>query len=513
VHHDNGVIGASTIARADARRVELLKAAGFNAIRSAHNPMSAAMVDACDRLGMLVMDETFDMWTETKSDDDYALRFEQWWEADVEAMVRRDRNHPSVILYSVGNEITDGSTPTGVQVGRALAEKVRALDDTRLVTQAVSGLLVGGPDLIAEMRETITASGVDEETGVNTVITNLGDMMAQMTRSPVVSAKTSEAYSYLDVAGYNYMEPRFDLDGELFPNRIIAATETHPSRIDLCWAGVVDHPHVIGDFTWTGWDYLGEAGVGRVDYDDVPDRVAGFLGGWPWLTAWCGDIDITGHRRPQSYYREIVWGRRIDPYVVVQSPDRHGSTIGYSSPWSWSDVIASWSWPGSVLDGRSLGRASAGAKHGYRAAFETTYQPGTLEAVAWRGGEEIGRCVLRSAEGPVLLAVNAERAEIDADPSDLAYVEVAFVDAQGSVCNTADRRVTVTVDGPGVLQGLGSANPVTEEPFTGNSCTTFQGRALAVVRPTGTGAIAVTATAEGCDPQTVRIDARARTAG
>ena len=137
VHHDNGVLGAATIDRADERRVELLQAAGFNAIRSAHNPMSRAMLDACDRLGMLVMDETFDMWMQTKSEDDYALRFADWWEADVEAMVRKDVNHPSVILYSIGNEVPDGSTPAGLHLGRALAEKVRALDPTRFVTQAV----------------------------------------------------------------------------------------------------------------------------------------------------------------------------------------------------------------------------------------------------------------------------------------------------------------------------------------------------------------------------------------
>ena len=423
VHHDNGVIGAATIDRADERRVELLRAAGFNAIRSAHQPMSKAMLAACDRLGMLVMDETFDMWMQTKSEDDYALRFADWWEADVEAMVRKDVNHPSVIFYSIGNEVPDGSTPAGLHLGRALADKVRALDDTRFVTQAVTGLLVGGPELFDEIRDAATATGTDEDTGINTATMNLADYMHSAMRSPVVADKTSEAFSYLDVAGYNYMSTRFELDRELFPQRVIVATESQPPTVDTDWAGVLRNPNVIGDFTWTGWDYLGEAGIGRIEYGEQPSALgmAAFGGAYPWLTARCADIDITGHRLPQSYYREIVFGRRTDPYLAVQRPEHHGKTVVHSSPWSWSDVVSSWSWDGHEgapvvvevyadadevelsVNGRSLGRQPAGAEHRFRAEFETAYEPGVLAAVAWRDGHEIGRAELRSATGPVLL--------------------------------------------------------------------------------------------------------------
>ena len=528
VHHDNGVLGAATIDRAEERRVERLRAAGFNAIRSAHNPMSKAMLSACDRLGMLVMDETFDMWLQTKSEDDYALRFADWWDADVEAMVRKDVNHPSVILYSIGNEVPDGSTPVGVQLGRALAEKVRALDDTRFVTQAVSGLLASGPELLDDIRDAATATGTDEETGVNTAITNLGDVMVALMRSPVVTAKTHEAFSHLDVAGYNYMASRFELDGELFPNRVIVSTESHPPSVDTDWAAVLHNPQVIGDFTWTGWDYLGEVGVGRVEYGDEPSPLGmtAFVADYPWLTAWCADIDITGHRLPQSYYREIVFGRRTDPYLAVRRPEHHGKTVVHASPWAWTDVVSSWSWDGHegapvvvevyadadevelLVNGRSLGPQPAGADHRFRAAFDTTYEPGLLEAVAWRGGTELGRTQLRSATGPVLLDVRADRSEIRADPSDLAFVELTLVDEAGSPYTCADRRLAVDLDGPGVLQGLGSANPCTEEGFTDVACTTFDGRALAVVRPTGTGTITLVATADGCEPVRVRIEAR-----
>ncbi len=529
VHHDNGVLGSATIDRAEERRVELLKAAGFNAIRSAHNPLSKPMLDACDRLGVLVMDETFDMWEESKSDDDYALRFTAWWEADVEAMVRKDVNHPSVILYSIGNEIPEAGKPHGARLGRAIAEKIRSLDDTRLITQAVSGLLVGGAELIDELRQGLAGgtSGTDERTGVNTAMTNLADHLNNLMVSETIARNSAETLSYLDVAGYNYMESRYELDRDLSPNRVIVGSETHPAAIDTLWAAVRKLPHVIGDFTWTGWDYLGEVGIGRTVYGE-PDTSAGpaaFMGEYPWLTAWCGDIDVTGHRRPQSYYREIVFGLRADPYVVVRRPQFHGQPAT-GTPWHWSDAVSTWSWDGFegrpvtvevyadadevelFVNGRTLGRRPAGAGHRYRTAFEAEFEPGLLEVVAWRDHEELGRMCLSSAAGPVLLDARADRTEISAQADDLAFVDLTLVDSRGALYSSADRRVRVEVDGPGVLQAVGSANPVSEEGFAGPTCTTFDGRALAVIRPTGEGRITLTVSADDCDTQHVTVDAR-----
>ncbi len=528
VHHDNGPLGAATIARADERRVEILKAAGFNAIRSAHNPMSRAMLDACDRHGMLVMDETFDMWDQAKSDDDFAHRFADWWEADVEAMVANARNHPSVVMYSIGNEIPGGSTATGLPIGRALAAKVRSLDAGRYVTQAVTGILVGGPELFADFRSSLAAPAVDEETGVNTTAATLGDVMQQIVRSPIVDAKTVEAFAPLDLAGYNYMESRYVLDAAAYPDRVIVGTETHPAAIADGWALVTSIPNVIGDFTWTGWDYLGEVGVGRSDHShpDTEPGSSSFHGEFPWRAAWCGDIDITGRRRPQSYFREIVFGLRTDPYIAVLRPEHQGRPNRHGSPWAWNDVVASWSWSGHegdatvvevyasaeevelLLDGRSLGRQAVGAGHGFRAAFEVAYQPGELEAVAWSDGEIVGRSSLRSATEVVALRVEVDRSEIAADLHDLAYVEVALVDATGTVHTTVDRRIEVTVDGPGVLQAVGNADPASNEPFGATGCTTFDGRAITIVRPSGPGRITVTVIADGCDPTGVQIDAR-----
>ena len=530
VHHDNGLLGSATIDRAEERRVELLKDAGFNAIRSAHNPLSKPMLDACDRLGVFVMDETFDMWTQAKSQHDYALRFTDWWEADVEAMIRKDFNHPSVVLYCIGNEIPEVGTPMGARTGRAVAEKVRSLDDTRYVTEAISGLLVGGPELFA-----LLASGLEEaeaspteETGVNTAMTNLADRLSDLMSAPVIAKNSAETASCLDAAGYNYMDNRFAIDAASYPNRVTFGSETHPGAIDRGWAAVRAQPQVIGDFTWTGWDYLGEVGIGRTVYNEPTSTPANqsFTGDYPWRTAWCGDLDIAGHRRPQSYYREIVFGRRADPYVAVQRPEHHGK-VAASTPWSWSDSISSWTWAVDegapvvvevyadadevelLVNGRSLGRQPSGERQRYTSRFETVYEPGVLQAVAWRGGEESGRSALRSAQGPVVLHAHVDRAVIAADHRDLAYVTLELVDAGGELYTAAERRLAVEVDGPGVLQALGSANPASDEGFTGSTCTTFDGRALAIVRPTGAGRITLRVAADGCEARQVVIDAHA----
>lgn len=526
IHHDNGVIGTATIARADERRVEILKEAGFNALRSAHHPMSGEMLAACDRLGMLVMDEAFDMWTEQKNDDDYGRVFPDWWESDVDAMVRKDRNHPSVIMYSIGNEIPDTGNAAGARMGRAICERIRALDGDRIVTNSINHMLACGPAMFASLGEGAGVPSATADMGVNTMMSMMEQWLPVLLQQDLVDERTAESFSYLDVSGYNYAESRYAMDHDLHPQRVIVGSETNPAKIARNWALVRELPHLIGDFTWTGWDYLGEAGIGRMRYasDETVDGTAGLMASYPWITANCGDIDITGFRLPVSYWREIVWGLRDAPYLAARPPAHHGEEANLRQMWTFTDAIASWSWAGSegkpiavevyahadevelLVNGNSAGRAAVGESHPFVATIDTTYTPGEVTVVAYRNGSETGRCSLVSASGPVQLDVQVDRAQIDATDRDLAFVDVALVDAAGTV-HGEDRAVTVTVEGPGVLQGFGSGNPCTEETFGAPTHDTYHGRALAVIRPTGAGTITVTVSAQHCDDRTVTIEA------
>ncbi|GAA5039675.1 hypothetical protein HNP84_005302 [Thermocatellispora tengchongensis] len=519
VHHDNGPLGSAAIARAEERRVQLLKDAGFNAIRSAHNPLSTAMLEACDRLGMLVMDETFDMWTIGKTDDDYARRFPQWWERDVDALVAKDFNHPSVIFYSIGNEILEAGTPHGARWGRLLAERIRAQDPTRLVTNALNGMMAILDQIPALMAQAQVSGEPAAEGGFNDMLDGMGALIAL----PEVGERIAESAAVLDVVGLNYGDSRYLIDQEAYPNRVVVGSETFPTLIDRYWKLVTEHGHIIGDFTWTGWDYLGESGIGRPTY---PGEPASFGAPYPWLTASTGDLDITGRRRPVSYYREIVYGLRPTPYLAVQRPE-HREHPFQPKGWAWSDSIASWTWdvPAGtpvrveayadadeiefVLNGTTAAKVPVGTGKAFLATADLPYQPGTLEAVAYRGGAESGRCRLLTAAEPARLRLTPDRPHISTDPQDLAYIDICLVDEHGTINPISDRTVTIHLDGPATLQALGTARPSTEEPFQAASRTTYEGHALAVLRPTGAeGPVTVTARADGLPPATVTIDLR-----
>jgi beta-galactosidase len=523
IHHDNGVIGAAGIARAEERRIEKLKAAGFNAIRSAHHPASRALLEACDRIGMFVMDEAFDMWTEAKRPFDYSLDFGEWWDRDIEAMIAKDYNHPGVIIYSTGNEIPEAGTIGGSVIGRRIAQKIRHLDNTRFTTNAINPLMMQQfKQIIAEASKKAEEEGIMPASDISEAGTEFAADYAKVMTGREIAEATEESFASVDMAGYNYLDIRYESDGKLYPNRIIIGTETYPRNINRNWRLVQDNSHVIGDFTWTGWDYIGEAGIGKVHYS-IGRRGLNIFGEYPWLLAWCGDMDITGQRRPASYYREIVFGLRKAPYIAVQRLE-HYHDRAFTLPWGWSDSLAGWSWTGYegkpvkvevysdaeevelLLNGASLGKQQTGEGHNFKAEFDTLYQPGRLEAVACSGGREQSRHVLESAAGEVRLEVNVDRETINANDRDLAFVEIALTDSSGNIWHNLSKKVSLTVKGPGTLQGLGNGNPVTEEPFTGVEHTTFNGRALAVIRPTGPGEILVTLEADGCKAVTVKLN-------
>lgn len=519
IHHDSGLLGAATFEDAEFRRMRLLKEAGFNAVRSAHNPLAPAALRACDALGIYVMDEAFDMWTRSKKDYDYSQVFEKWWREDLAAMVRKDYNHPSVILYSVGNEIPEIATDHGAALGREMGRLVRALDSTRPVMAGINGIFATGDRLDQVIADVLSGSDKPGSGGAG----NVNDFMAatathadEIANHPLISRSLELAGAGMDVVGYNYMTARHEPDGERYPNRVIVGSETYPPEIARNWDIVERCAHVIGDFTWTGWDYLGEAGVGVPAYRPGEGS---FGAQYPCQLAYVGDIDLTGFRRPASYFREIVFGLRKDPYITVQDPAHYGQQP-MQTPWVISDNCACWTHPGFegkpvivevyspgdevelLLGGKSLGRRAAGKGAGFRALFDTVYHPGRLEAVAYENGRELGRSELATAGEKLSLRVRPEGTA----GRELMYVNIALEDEHG-VCGSTDVSISAQVEGDGVLAGFGSADPKPLTGYTDGVSRTFHGRAQAIVRKSAEhGTVTLTVSAQGYEP--VRVDLR-----
>lgn len=497
IHHDSGVLGAATYYDGEYRRISLLKQAGFNAIRMSHHPAAPALLRACDELGMYVMDEAFDMWHRCKSDNDYSLFFEEWWQRDVEAMVRKDFNHPSVVLYSVGNEIPEIGTRHGALTCHALCEKIRELDPTRYTLAAINGVFAAGDRMGEIMGDIVSALPPDQlpEGDVNDFMTLQEDHMDEIVCHRAVSERLDMACAATDIAGYNYMTARYEGDAAAYPNRIMVGSETYPPEIPRNWPLVKRLSQVIGDFTWTGWDYIGEAGLGIPAY--APGE-GGFGADFPCQLAYCGDLDITGFRRPQSYLREIVFGLRTRPYIAVQRPDRYGQPL-FKTPWILSDADASWTYPGLegapvvvevysagdevelLCNGESLGRRPAGERAGWLARFETVYRPGVLEAVSWEQGRELGRFTLATAEGPCRLTAEPEP-RLTEEGEGLRYVGVALIADNGVVACHEEAQLTVSPIRNVRVLGFGSGDPKPMYNMLDGTTRTFHGRALLVVR-------------------------------
>lgn len=529
IHHDNGVIGTAEFAHAAEERVRKLKEAGFNAIRSSHYPMSRRLLAACDKYGMYVMDEFADVWVSTKVDFDYGTHMAEWWEHDVTNLVKKDYNHPCVIMYSIGNEIPEAGNKFDVQWGKKLADKLRELDDTRYVTNSLNLLLAMMNDLPKLMAQSAGAENAQpEEAGeeskeINSMMSSMGDMMGQLMASDFAAELVKEACAQVDITGYNYAASRYEKDGEMFPNRILVGSETNPPDLDVNWELVEKLPYVIGDFDWTAWDYLGEAGIGKVSYGPVEGM--GFYAPYPCKIAYCGDINIIGDRRATSYWRELIWGFRTKPYIAVQTPEHYGDPHNMTQ-WSMTNAIRSWNWKGYegkpvkvevyanadeaelIVNGNVVEKKKVGEDKKYIAIFDTVYQPGTVEVVAYKDGAETGRDCIVTASDDVVISAVADRAQIPADESDIAFVEISMKDADGNLNPGANTAVSVSIEGPGVILGYGSADPESEENYFDTTAKAYEGRLRAAVRGTGeTGTITVTLSAEGLDDVKVQIEA------
>ena len=482
LHHDNGPLGARAFDRAEERRVELLKASGYNALRLSHNPPSPAFLDACDRLGMMVIDEAFDMWREGKNPHDYHLYFDAWWQKDIESMIARDRNHPAIIMWSIGNEIPNRDKPEVVKLAQVLGDYVRRLEPTRPVTSAVN-----------DLRED---------------------------KDPY--------FATLDLAGYNYAaggdhmkKSLYEFDHDRLPKRIMFGSESYPLEAFDSWMNVLDHPYVIGDFVWTAFDYIGEASIGWRGYWQEQNF-------YPWNLAYCGDIDICGWKRPQSYYRDALWKK--DQLSVFVRPPRPSFEMNPKrqswSKWHWFDVVANWNWQGHeneplevnvyssceevelFLNGRSLGRKATNRSTAYTAIWTVPYQAGVLKAIGYDAGKPVSSSELSSAGQPARIKLTPDRTRIAADGQDLSYITVELVDSRGVRNPVAENLIKFVVAGPGQIVGVGNANPVSTESYQQPQRKAWQGRCLLIVKSNkGEGKITVRASTKGLTPAEIVIDA------
>ncbi len=533
VHHDNGPLGAAAFDRAEERKVELLKAAGHNAVRTAHNPPSSAFLDACDRLGLLVLDEPFDVWKAHKVKFDYGSDFDASWKQDVSAMVLRDRNHPSIVIWGIGNEIPELELESGKDIARQLIEQVHALDTSRPLTLAFPGT----------------------------------------TTKPNAAA----VFSQLDITGYNYnLIQSYKADHTQLPSRIMLTTESYPAKMFPLWEISHDNPYVVGDLTWTAMDYLGESGIGAWSYGtpeeaQAANQIAGSMAsiefidqffsgiangvdfeaemakgagdpaakavmavmvhGYPWHAAACGDLDLTGFRKPESYYRDIVWNGGDRVYATVRLPEPEGKKI-IAVGWATYPTLPTWSWPGQegkalqvevysgaekvqlFLNDKLIGEKPTGREQQFKATFSVPYAAGKLKAVGLRGDRAVAEDVLTTAGKAAGLRLTADRTEVTADGEDLSFVTVEAVDADGGFQPHADQDVQFTLSGQGTIAAVANGDGQDPATYHADRRRLFNGRAQVVIRTTrGAGAIKLNASASGLSPSSVAIVSKAAPSG
>ena len=480
-HNDNGPLGAKAYDRAEERKVELLKASGYNAIRCTHNPPSNAFLDACDKLGMLVIDEAFDMWNYGKNPYDYHLYFKDWWKKDIESMVCRDRNHPSVIMWSIGNEIPERGNGEGVVTAKLLGNYIKILDSSRVITSAVNGL----------------------------------------------NEDKDPYFAQLDVAGYNYaaggdhlVEGIYGVDHKRMPKRIMYGSESYPLEAFSSWIDVVDHPYVIGDFVWTAFDYIGEASIGWLGYFQKQNF-------YPWNLAFCGDIDICGWKRPQSYYRDALWkDGQISLFVTPPVPSFEQNPNRESwSKWHWLDAVSSWNWGGYenkpvevniysscvqvelFLNGRSLGKKATDRTTKFIASWQVPYQQGVLKAVGYNAKNKIiNTTSLATVANVIKIQLTTDKKIVKANNQDLFYVTVELLDGKGNRNPLAENLVKFEIEGSATIAGVGNGNPRSLESYQNNERKAWQGRCLVIVKAgKSAGEIKLKAVVDGMDAASINI--------
>lgn len=506
VHHDNGIIGARTERQAEERKVKILKQNGYNAIRSAHNPCSKALLDACDKYGMLVMDEYVDMWYIHKLKYDYVKYFDEWWRIDLGDMIAKDYNHPSVIMYSLGNEVSETAQKRGIELVKQMVGYCHSLDSTRPVTCGVninfnllSSLGFGVyKDSKAAKSDKVKPKAVGSEF-FNNLAGLLGNHVMKIGATlPGCDRVTKGTFAELDVAGYNYGILRYKKDLKKYPNRFIVGSETYCEDAYKFFELAKRNPRLIGDFVWAGMDYLGEVGIGAWLYSDY----APSFDGVGWVSAGSGRIDLVGNSSGEMLYTRVAFG--LDTIRMAVIPVTHAGKKHSPSAWKMSNAIESWSWENCdglkttvevyarassvilLLNGVKIGEKRL-PRNDCKVDFDVTYKRGTLVALALDDDDVIfATAQLVTADYDTKLTVIAEENTIFTDG--LAYFKLRYTDCMGELKPTIRETISVKVSG-GSLLGLGSACPFHPNGYSSNKCDTFYGEALAVVRPNGKGVI------------------------
>lgn len=480
LHHDNGCLGAAAYDRAEERKVELMKAAGFNAARTSHNIPSEAFLHACDRLGLLVIDEAFDGWRDSKNQYDYSTLFDQWWQQDVESMVLRDRNHPSIFCWSIGNEVIERKKLEVVTTARKLADHVHKFDLSRPVTSALAAW-----DNDWEIYDPL--------------------------------AETHE------IVGYNYLLHRAPADHQRVPSRVIMQTESYPREAFANWSLVNDHDYIIGDFVWTAIDYLGESGIGRSYYAGESEGEHYQRNHYPWHGAYCGDIDLTGWRKPISHYRDLLYNPDKKLYLAVREPDNYYGKIK-ETLWSVWPTWESWNWPGHegkeiqveiysrypkvrlYLNDKLVGEQFTGREQQFKAVFSISYEPGILKAAGVEAEVEVEKTAIQTAGKPAKIQLTADRTKIQADGQDLSFITVEIQDKEGVWEPNADNQLTFEVKGTGTIVAVGNADLKDTDSYIGHQRKAWKGRAIVVVKSTRkAGKITLKVTSPGLAPATLSV--------
>lgn len=512
IHHDNGLLGAVCDPDAVARKVRLLKENGYNAIRSAHNPCSKALLAECDRQGMLVMDEYIDHWYIHKTEHDYVDYFNEWWRQDLTDMVEKDYNHPCVVLYSTGNEVSETAQKRGIALTKEMTDFLHGLDDSRPVTCGVNiffnflssiGFGVYSDEKAkkeAERAEKAKQRGekaAKKKAVGSQFFNNLAGLLGDefMKRGATLhgcDVKTRDAFANMDIAGYNYGIYRYKHDLKKYPQRLILGSETFCNDAYKFRELAKQEPRLVGDFVWAGMDYLGEVMVGSWEYADYAET---FDGGPGWVSAGSGRIDLTGKPLGEALYTRVALEADNGPYIAV-CPVNHTGDRHSPSAWKMTNAMPSWSWTGCeerkanvevyaraarvelVLNGHTVG--SKTMKNDCLARFSIPYESGTLEAVSYDAADhEIGRCKLQSAGSTTRLTLDAEEPTVK--PGHLCYIRLRYTDENGITKPLARGNIQVQVRG-GTLVGLGSACPFNKHSYLDSKTDTYYGEALAIVR-------------------------------